>query len=104
MCSASTSEPLSGEEAELLEDHRHIGGGLGNLPVADQDLPVVRRDEAIDHAEQGGFSAAGRPEDAEYLVLCDLEVEPLERDDAGAGESLGEVPDRDLDGDGSASF
>jgi hypothetical protein len=37
-------------------------------------------------------------------VLCDLEVEPLERDDAGTGESFGEVPDRDLDGDGSASF
>ena len=97
-------QSLPGEQAELLEDHRHIRRGACHPPAVDQHFAAVWRDQAVDDSKQGGLSAAGRPQDAEHLVLRNLEVKLFEGDDADVGESLRQVPDHNLGRNQSASF
>ena len=54
---------------------RRWGLTVGHLPPSDGDRPLRRLDEAGDHAQQGGLSAARGTEEGDELAGGDLELD-----------------------------
>jgi hypothetical protein len=69
----------------VLEDHRDVAvfrRDIRHIALTDEDVAVVDLFEAGEHAQGGGFSAAGRADQNEEFAIGDLEVEVV---DCGAG-------------------
>ena len=62
-----------------------LGRTVDDVVAVDQDLPLVRRDEASDHPQGRGFAAARWAEEGEELAGRDLEADPRHRDGAAVG-------------------
>ena len=56
-----------------------LDGDMGDIPIADEHLPLRRLDEAGDGAERRGLAAAGRAEKCEKLALPDVDVDIVQR-------------------------
>ena len=88
-------------QSETVSDvfiHRHMGiqsvilKNHGDIPVfwrdivhqavANIDIPGCGRFKARDHAERGGFSAAGRADKDDKLLVADLKIERIDRNHA----------------------
>ena len=84
------------EQVEALEHHAHLGAvGAGVAPrgrdvtAVEQHLAVRGRLQQIDAAQQRGFAAAGRADDAGHVARVDGKVH-VTQNNMGA-EALGEV-------------
>jgi hypothetical protein len=79
LCTAESMKPEPdvacdrqvGKQCKILEDHadmallgRDAVSGFGNTPFAQKDFPATHGLEAGDGAQQRGFAAAARPEQA----------------------------------------
>jgi hypothetical protein len=64
---------LPGEQAELLEDHRHLRLGPGDLLAVDGQAAVRDVEQPAEGPQQRGLAAARRPDDADELVLGHLQ-------------------------------
>ena len=71
-------------------------------PAADADVARADLLEAGDHAESSRLAGAGRTDEDQELAVCDLEVEPVDRD-GPVRENLGDVVEGDL-GNHTAPF
>jgi hypothetical protein len=66
-----------GEESVALKDEADVplaGQEARHVLAADQDAPGIGLLEACDHAQGGGFAAAGRAEESEELGGAHLEA------------------------------
>jgi len=73
------------EEGIGLEHHAHIaliGRFLGDVLAVQGDGTGIDRFKSGDHAQGGGFTAAGRSEEGHKFALFHLEVEILHRRNA----------------------
>lgn len=70
-------------------DRPPVGRVGGDVTVAQQDAPCVRRLEARQHAHQRGLAAAGGPQQGEELTLVDREVRVAHSQ--GGAERLGDA-------------
>ena len=62
----------------MLEHHGDAGDRTGDALPIDPDFALVRRDQAVDAAQQRGLAAAGRADDGDDLALADLEIDTAE--------------------------
>jgi hypothetical protein len=76
---------LPRKERELLEDHCAVGTWLGDHLAVGADRAGGRRLEARHHPQAGGLAAARRADDRHELLVANLEIDVLQRLDAGAG-------------------
>ncbi len=84
-----------GEEPGLLDDVAHPAAQLdrfdaGDVGAVDQDAPLGRFDQPVDHLHGGGLAAARGPDEGDQFPVGHLEGEPLDRD-GPVGVALGHV-------------
>src|SRR2546423_75632 len=71
-------------ESVVLEDHRNVAVLRRHVvhdAVAYVDLPARRLFKARDHPQRGGLAAAGRPDEHQKLLILDIKVDLVYRDD-----------------------
>ena len=67
-----------GEDRIVLEHHADVSlGGIQIVDTAVVEVEIAALDavEASDHAQQSGFTAAGRPQQCKKLALLDLQTQ-----------------------------
>ncbi len=65
-------------ESVVLEDHRRLpffGWKTGDVRVVEKDFSVVGFQQSGDDPQQGGFSAAGRPQQEKEFARGDLQMD-----------------------------
>jgi hypothetical protein len=86
------------EQVELLKHHPHTAADVvdrlgpfdrGDVPVLEQDLPVIRGLEQVDAAQQRRLARTARPDHADHAAARDLEVDSAQ--DVQATEPLVDV-------------
>jgi hypothetical protein len=80
-----------------LEHHRDVavlGGKVGDIAVADEDLAVVDLLETCEHAQGGGLAATRRADQDEELPVGDVEVQLVDGGLGGTGIHPGRVLER----------
>ena len=75
------------EQVVALEHHPDptadrvgVEAGLADVDVVEEDLAVVDRLEQVDAAQQRALAGAGRADQADDVVRCDVEVDVVEHD------------------------
>ena len=76
------------QQRGVLEHHGAVRPRLRYLPAVDQDAAGGRGDQAVDHREERGLAAAGRPHDRDEFAGHDLQVHAVERREARIGAGL----------------
>ena len=86
------------EQREVLEHHAdaeaargaRIGDSRGR--AVEDDLPLVGREDAVDHLDEGGFAGAVFPEQGVNLARLDAQVDVVVRAHAGKGFADADEP------------
>src|SRR5581483_991672 len=70
---------LPWKQREVLEDDAAIGARAADRVVLDTDGALFNGKKSTDEIEQGGFAAAGRPEQSDEFAIADAERHLIER-------------------------
>ncbi len=82
----------------VLEHHGDVPvlrGQVGDVAIADHDLPGVHLFEASEHAQRGGLAATGGSDQHHELAVPDLEVQLVDGWVVGAGIDPGRILESD---------
>ena len=71
---------VPGEERVFLEHDGALPAGRRDQLAADPQFAARRLLEAREQVEQRGLAAAARPDDGEELVVLDLEIDVVQRE------------------------
>src|SRR6185503_20410134 len=84
---------LPRKQCEVLKDDAAIRPRAGDILSVNQNRPGFDRQKSADEIEQGGFAAAGWPEERDELAIGDLKRNLVERQDIAPTRRMIEMID-----------